>query len=197
MQARNLLPILLLSYASPVLAQTVAQLNQGVILSGHNTERQSLGLSPLQWSSDLQSLAQNWANNAAQRDPYPPYLPGHRQNRNNVVSNLPGYIGESIYVSDCTPKPCNAADDGASAVSYWVDEKTWYNPNLDTGYSFDTPPGAGCSAPQPGNSCGHYTQVVWRATQRVGCGAATSVDGSFYLVCDYWPGGNLLGTKPY
>jgi pathogenesis-related protein 1 len=192
MQARNLVPILLLSYASPVLAQTVVPLNPTEMVSAHNVERQSLGLPSLVWSTRLQSLAQEWANLEAARDPYPPFAPDHRPNRNDILSNqgLPGYVGENNYVQD-------PGGEGPSAVRYWISEKVWYNHAADRGYSFDTPPGAGCSAPQPGNSCGHFTQVVWRVTQKVGCGAAKSLDGSFYLVCDYWPGGNILGTKPY
>ena len=190
MQARYLIPILLLSYASPVLAQTVVLLDQQAMLSAHNTERESLGIVSLRWSTRLQSLAQDWALDSARKDPFPPFAPGHRPNRNNIVPGLPGYVGENIYVSD-------PETSGPSAVQYWVSEKVWYNHAKDTGYSFDTPPGPGCSAPQPDNSCGHFTQVVWRATELVGCGAAKAVDGSFYLVCNYWPGGNILGIRPY
>jgi hypothetical protein len=203
---RNLIPVLLLSYASPVLAQAqlqfeTVQLNQGAILGAHNAERKSVGVPPLTWSSDLQNLAQNWADSAAQRDPYPPYPPGHRQNLNGILApDLPGYVGENIYLSDCLPKPCDAstgANGGASAVQSWAAEKVWYNNANDIGFASDFPPGAGCTAPQPNNSCGHYTQVVWKTTQMVGCGASTAVDGTFYMVCNYWPGGNIRGTKPY
>jgi pathogenesis-related protein 1 len=48
---------------------------------------------------------------------------------------------------------------------------------------------------------GHYTQMVWRGTQRVGCGKSTVVRGEYEglvtLVCNYDPPGNVLGQKPY
>lgn len=44
--------------------------------------------------------------------------------------------------------------------------------------------------------CGHYTQVVWRETQRVGCGIRTDCPGSFdtVIVCNYDPPGNVNAT---
>ncbi|MCY1004827.1 CAP domain-containing protein [Nannocystis pusilla] len=44
--------------------------------------------------------------------------------------------------------------------------------------------------------CGHYTQVMWRDSQRVGCGVATCGDAEVW-VCNYDPPGNFLGQKPY
>ena len=55
-----------------------------------------------------------------------------------------------------------------------------------------------------GKECGHYTQIVWRDTLRVGCGhqvcASNSPFGSGsweFWVCDYEPPGNYVGQKPY
>lgn len=51
-----------------------------------------------------------------------------------------------------------------------------------------------------GEQCGHYTQVVWRDTERVGCGRADcdmlGGDGIFW-VCNYDPPGNWVGERPY
>lgn len=47
-----------------------------------------------------------------------------------------------------------------------------------------------------GEACGHYTQVVWRATRSVGCGAQMCPFGR-YLVCNYSPPGNRVGQRPY
>jgi pathogenesis-related protein 1 len=44
--------------------------------------------------------------------------------------------------------------------------------------------------------CGHYTQLVWRDTKRVGCGMARQSQVEIW-VCDYDPPGNVLGEKPY
>ncbi|KAK6858638.1 PR-1-like protein [Apiospora arundinis] len=57
-----------------------------------------------------------------------------------------------------------------------------------------------------GESTGHFTQLGWKDTTSVGCGARMcgGSDGSddgdsgsdargWYLVCEYWPRGNVIG----
>ena len=46
--------------------------------------------------------------------------------------------------------------------------------------------------------CGHYTQLVWRATLQVGCGVADCSGGFWEIwVCNYSPAGNVVGQYPY
>jgi len=49
--------------------------------------------------------------------------------------------------------------------------------------------------------CGHYTQIVWRNSQRLGCAKATYRTGRFQggvvIVCRYDPIGNYRGHRPY
>lgn len=47
-----------------------------------------------------------------------------------------------------------------------------------------------------GGVVGHYTQMIWRNTSRVGCGLATG-KGVEVLVCHYDPPGNYYGQTPY
>ncbi|KAJ4792697.1 hypothetical protein LUZ62_043943 [Rhynchospora pubera] len=46
--------------------------------------------------------------------------------------------------------------------------------------------------------CGHYTQIVWRNTKRLGCAVVICDDdqGTF-AICNYDPPGNYVGMWPY
>ncbi|KAF7068229.1 hypothetical protein CFC21_074005 [Triticum aestivum] len=72
------------------------------------------------------------------------------------------------------------------AVNSWVSEKQYYDHDSNT-----------CSAPE-GESCGHYTQVVWRDSTAIGCARVVcdSGDGVF-IICSYNPPGNFPGVSPY
>ncbi len=50
-----------------------------------------------------------------------------------------------------------------------------------------------------GRVCGHYTQVVWRNTTKVGCAVYTCAGLQYgaTVVCNYGPGGNTSGRRPY
>ncbi len=78
------------------------------------------------------------------------------------------------------------------AVSSWAGEAQSYD------YATNT-----CAS---GQVCGHYTQIVWRDTTRVGCAHTTCSTGSpfgptfptwDFWVCDYEPPGNDVGERPY
>nr|AAP45197.1 cysteine-rich protease inhibitor [Mus musculus]BAB03453.1 cysteine-rich protease inhibitor [Mus musculus] len=76
------------------------------------------------------------------------------------------------------------------AVGNWHEEHEYYN--------FST---ATCD---PNQMCGHYTQVVWSKTERIGCGShfCETLQGVeeaniHLLVCNYEPPGNVKGRKPY
>ena len=49
---------------------------------------------------------------------------------------------------------------------------------------------------KPGKMCGHYTQIVWKNTKKVGC-AMIECNGTSTWVCQYDPPGNWVGQKPY
>ncbi|CAO2608700.1 Peptidase inhibitor 16, partial [Lemmus lemmus] len=76
------------------------------------------------------------------------------------------------------------------AVGNWFEEREHYNLSTAT-----------CDS---GQMCGHYTQVVWSKTERIGCGShfCESLQGVeeaniHLLVCNYEPPGNVKGRKPY
>jgi hypothetical protein len=97
-----------------------------------------------------------------------------------------GQYGENIFAAS------NDAS-GADVVKSWVDEKQNYD------YASNS-----CAA---GKVCGHYTQVVWAKSLRLGCGKTACTQnspfGSFnggkwtFVVCNYDPAGNFVGEKPY
>ncbi|XP_020026100.2 peptidase inhibitor 16 isoform X1 [Castor canadensis] len=56
----------------------------------------------------------------------------------------------------------------------------------------------------PGQMCGHYTQVVWSKTERIGCGShfceklqGVEETNIQLLVCNYEPPGNVKRQRPY
>ena len=50
----------------------------------------------------------------------------------------------------------------------------------------------------PGEMCGHYTQIVWEATERVGCAMIICNNEEEYMwMCNYDPAGNWVGEHPY
>ena len=158
---------------------------QQKILAAHNSERKNYpGVSALQWAPELAQWAQDWAQTLATTDS------GGRHRPNQQINPFrPGeYVGENIFWS-------YGPASGDGAVRNWIDEKQWYHYDQDNGMASSNQP-QGCTAPS-GKFCGHFTQVIWKNTQYVGCGTAKSVSGTEYYVCNYYPSGNWQGQKPY
>ncbi|MCE9671640.1 CAP domain-containing protein [Myxococcus stipitatus] len=97
-----------------------------------------------------------------------------------------GNLGENLYAA--TP----GATTTLGVVKGWSDELADYD------YASNS-----CAT---GKMCGHYTQIVWRNTKRVGCATQTCTENSPFgsrfptwqlWVCNYAPPGNYVGQKPY
>ena len=84
--------------------------------------------------------------------------------------------GENLYWSTFESTPQQVVDAWASEVA---------------DYDYDTNT---CAA---GAQCGHYTQLVWSTTARVGCARVECTDGAEIWMCDYDPAGNWVGERPY
>lgn len=149
-------------------------------LSSHNKVRRKHGLSPLKWSDHLATYSQQWANELGKGNAC---TMRHR-------SGTPPY-GENLYWSSPVvwtdgkreikreTNPVSIRD----VVKVWADEEQWYNYQRNS-----------C---QPGQRCGHYTQIVWKNTTEVGCAMKICPDQSQTWVCSYNPPGNFMGMRPY
>ncbi|XP_059637724.1 pathogenesis-related protein 1C-like [Cornus florida] len=69
------------------------------------------------------------------------------------------------------------------AVKMWVREHRFYN--------------KGTNQCQPGKMCGHYTQIVWRDTEHLGCARVQCDNGDTFTTCNYGPPGNYPGEIPF
>jgi pathogenesis-related protein 1 len=165
--------------ASPLLNLSDADIAEA--LAAHNDVRQrvahdesqrlggTVSIPDLTWDPALATLAEDWANQVVGQV-RPPHRPG---------------VGENIYVGYSFGVPLNQSV--AAAMQYWAGERQYYN--------YDT---NACAAP-PDQECGHYTQIVWSTTTRVGCGRALWSDANkdyVTWVCDFAPAGNN-GQRPY
>jgi pathogenesis-related protein 1 len=138
------------------------------LINLHNKVRADVGVGPLNWSKELAIYAQEWADHLASAGCEMKHRPHSGKWKQEHGENL--FTGTSGYYG---------VDD---AIAAWVSEKKYYKGGaLNSSNWYDA---------------GHYTQVVWKDTQRVGC-AKAECDGRIIVVCNYDPPGNVQGQKPY
>jgi pathogenesis-related protein 1 len=129
--------------------------------------RRGARLPDLEWSCELGKVAQTYAN-ALARDGCSLEHSGSR-------------YGENLYWSDgFDPTP-------AHVVRSWASESACYDSGA-TSSGGCTPMATVC------RTCGHFTQIISRDTQRVGCGVASCGDEQVW-VCNYDPPGDGLGLR--
>jgi len=132
-------------------------------------------LPPVSWDAILGDSVYNYAVRCQGSGD----LLSHNANRSTDYQTLggSGYVGENIYGSSgrgvATPD---------AAMALWMSEASSYD------YA-------------SGNigSAGHYTQVVWRDSVRIGCAIVDCPALTYHntVICDYAPGGNINGQRPY
>lgn len=139
------------------------------VLAAHNRERALLGIAPLRWNPALARDAERWASQLAAtgRFEHAPSGSGEPQGE-NLWAGTPGYYSPEAM------------------VDAWAREKRHFKPgtfpnNSTTGKVSDV---------------GHYTQLVWRETEEVGCARAAGTDEEV-LVCRYTQAGNYMGQRPF
>ncbi len=158
--------------AAPLLAGATGRLTSldARLLAAHNRERGAEGVAPLAWDPALAAEAAAW---------------GGRLAASGEFEHDPGTDGE-----DPQGENLWAGTKGAYApeemVEGWIEEKKYFRPgrfpdNSVTGDYADV---------------GHYTQLMWRETDRVGCALARGAEEEV-LVCRYRTAGNVVGEVPF
>ena len=135
------------------------------VLAAHNIERAAVGLAPLTWDNKLGTQAAKYAVQLALSRRF-----AHSDREQRRGS------GENLWMGT------RAAFSLEGMVGNWASEKRMFKPGVFPAIS----------RTGSWHEVGHYTQMVWPATQRVGCALATN-SGEDYLVCHYWPAGNVHG----
>jgi uncharacterized protein YkwD len=167
-QQRSFVRLILLACASPLLIGSLGPRTNfdDRLLAAHNRERLSVAVPPLQWDARLAAGAGEWADHLSRSGKFEhsPDLPGQEPEGENIWGGTPQrYLPESM-------------------VGLWIAEKRFYKPgtfpaNSRSGRLQDVT---------------HYTQVIWRRTTHVGCGARISGSEEI-LVCRYRTAGNIYG----
>lgn len=96
------------------------------------------------------------------------YAVGYLRANDCVFEHSGGPYGENLAIG---------YENATASVEAWGDERVDYDFE-DGEYSEKT---------------GHFTQLVWRDTRTVGCGRRLCGEKGWYLVCEYWPRGNVIG----
>jgi len=137
------------------------------IVAAHNAQRAAAGMPPLVWDPSLAAGAAVYAQQMAMSGMF---AHSDRSKRRGV--------GENLWMGT------RGAFSFEAMVGGWTAEKRYFVPgvfpnNSRTGDWADV---------------GHYTQMIWPTTQRVGCaiGSNARID---YLVCRYATAGNIDGRR--
>lgn len=137
----------------------------------HNIERASLKLKSLEWSSKLERDAQKYADYLAKKEKF---------RHSNELNNL--NQGENLFKLE---GDFNLKDYLSEASFSWLSEKKNYvyakigdNKNILS-------------------KVGHYTQMIWHNTTKIGIAYSISKSGDVYVVARYYPSGNWDGEYPY
>jgi hypothetical protein len=142
------------------------------MIDTHNDARDAVGVPALAWDDKLADDAQDWADHIARTGRYEhSSWPRGRDPAGEGENMLSGVDGLYGYLD---------------MVGFWVAEKR----------VFTNRPSPDFSRTGRWQDAGHYAQMVWRGTTRIGCGLAHG-QGQEYLVCRYSPAGNVPRQKPY
>lgn len=161
-----------LAAALPVMAGSVDRESNFPerVLAAHNRERVAMGVPALGWDPRLEASARAWADNIART--------GSFEHSPTDPSDMSA-PGENLWAGTA------AAYSPEEMVGLWIEEKVDFK--LGT-FPF-------ISRSENLEAVGHYTQLIWRRTGRVGCAKSSNGEEDF-LVCRYSVSGNVIGERP-
>jgi cysteine-rich secretory family protein len=141
------------------------------LLAAHNRERTAAGIAALEWDGALAADAAEWARYLAELNDLE-HSPDDPDEMDPQGENL--WLGTQSHFSP------------EDMVVTWIEEKRHFKPGIfpDNSRTGDL------------DDIGHYTQLMWRDTERVGC--AVEANGEYdILVCRYSAAGNVIGERPF
>ena len=148
-------------------------------LAAHNRIRAEVGVGEVAWDAGLAAKAQAYAEYLA------------RTGKWKHSSTEPGWkdpYGENLACGK------GMGYNVMSSLDWWYGEKEDYHRYFGVGGPINI-------RDSRFPSVGHYTQMVWRNTQRIGAGCAVYQTGPkkgwLVIVCKYDPQGNIHGRRPY
>ena len=140
---------------------------KATMIAGHNRARAQYGVAPLRWNEALARDAAVYAAVLART-----YRFRHDPQHGRAMKQ-----GENLFTGT------RGAYRYGEMVGLWIDERREFRPGRFPSVSVTG----------DWSRVGHYTQIIWPTTRLVGCATASS-RRSDYLVCRYWPAGNVVGT---
>lgn len=162
------------------------------ILDLHNAARREAGVPPLSWNDNIARFAHQHANN--------PQIAGLRHRSRQELGSMGENLAYSWSSSSLPPEKVIK-----QGIKGWYDEKNnWTacgepfrtaNTKLVRWQQGNASGLRQVPDPQGEKVWGHYTQMIWPSTTEVGCGIGPDPqrEGAWRLVCNYSPGGNMLG----
>ena len=161
----------LVALTAPLMQGNVGRLSglDARVLAAHNRERGAAGLPALQWDERLAAEAAPWAAHLAKLDTL-----------EHADADEEDPEGENLWLG--TRGHYSPED----MVGLWIAEKKDFRQGIfpDNSRTGDF------------EDVGHYTQLMWRDTGRVGCALAAGARDEI-LVCRYRDAGNVEGERPF
>ncbi|CAG9559934.1 unnamed protein product [Danaus chrysippus] len=167
----------LTAYEKQAIVDAHNRLRQSVALGQVLSQPPAANMMEMVWDDELAATAQRWSDQCT---------PAHDRASQRDVGRFP--VGQNLAATWTTRPPSDQSDsepDFMKQIDAWFDEVKIY----------------GFKPINGGHGTGHYSQLVWGETSHVGCGYTFYYDPSRgytkLYVCNYGPGGNVIGSNPY